>query len=92
MALKVIENPKHRMLNVALDTYNKPGERAALRSAMGDAAALCDAIARDVAAENRGRNGKGSVTKLGLQLEEVAKRCADAIWAMREDIKVPPRP
>lgn len=87
--LTLVENPKSRMLNVALDTYKTAGERAAMRSAFGDAAALCDALAREIAAENRGRKGKGAVTKLGLKLEEVAKRCGDAIWQMREQIEVP---
>jgi hypothetical protein len=77
------------MLNMALDGYKTARERAALRCALGDAAALCDGIAREIAAENRGRKGKGSVTKLGLQLEAIAKRCGDEIWAMRERIDVP---
>jgi len=58
--------------------------RAAMRCALGDAAALCDAISRDIAAENRSRGGKGAVTKLGLQLAAVADRCGDAIWGMRD--------
>ncbi len=55
---KVIENPKARMLNVALDCYKTANERAAMRSAFGDAAALCDGLARDIAAENCGRGAK----------------------------------
>lgn len=79
---------EEKMLNVALDSYKSPRERAAMRSALGDAAALCDGLSRDIAAENRGRNGKGAVTKRGLELEAIAKRCGDAIWAMREKIEV----
>jgi len=77
------------MLNMALDGYKTPRERAALRCALGDAAALCDGLAREIAAENKGRGGKGAVTKRGLELEAIAKRCGDAIWAMREKINVP---
>jgi hypothetical protein len=77
------------LLNMALDGYKTAGERAALRCALGDAAAICDGLARVIAAENRGRGGKGAVTKRGLELEAVAKRCGDAIWAMREKIDVP---
>ena len=57
-----------------------------MRCALGDAAALCDAMARDIAAENRGRGGAGAVTKLGLELEAIAKRCGDAIWSMRDNV------
>ena len=67
---------------------NKISERTKIRCAIGDAACLCEGIARDVAAENRGRNGRGAVTKLGLQLEAVAKRCSDTIWAMRKKVEV----
>ena len=77
------------LLNMALDGYKTAGERAALRCALGDAASICDGLARVIAAENRGRGGKGAVTKRGLELEAVAKRCGDAIWAMREKIDVP---
>jgi len=86
---KTREEKTARILNMALDGYKSRNERAALRCALGDAAALCDGIARDIAAENRGRNSKGAVTKLGLKLEAIAKRCGDAILAMREKIDVP---
>ena len=83
---KTREDMKAHMLNMALEGYKTDRERAALRCALGDAAALCDGLAREIAAENRGRDGKGAVTHLGLKLEEIAKRCADEIWAMREKI------
>lgn len=76
-----------RWLAHAMSAYSTSEGRAALRCALGDAAALCDGIARDIAAENRGRGGKGAVTKCGLELEAIAKRCGDAIWAMREKIE-----
>ncbi len=83
------EAPVERMARIAQESYQTRDERAALRCGMSDAVALCDALAREIAAENRGRNGKGAVTKRGLELEAIAKRCADAIWAMREKINVP---
>lgn len=85
---KTHEERVAHLLNMALDGYKTAGERAALRCALGDAAALCDGLAREIAAENRGRGGKGAVTKLGLKLEAIAKRCGDEIWAMREKINV----
>lgn len=66
--------------------YDERAERVAMRCALGDAAALCDAIARDLADENRKRGG--GVTKLGVLLALVATRCGNAIWAMRDKIEV----
>ncbi len=77
------------LLGPSLTTYTSRTERAALRSALGDAAGLCDWIARDIVQEHRGNHGKGATTKRGRELEAVAKRCADAIWALRDHIKVP---
>jgi len=77
-----------RMVELSKKTYTEDGERAALRCALGDAAAMCDGIARDIAAENTMRGAGRTVTKRGLELEAVAKRCGDAIWAMREKISV----
>jgi hypothetical protein len=85
----VSETAAKKLIGVSMRAYTERQERAAMRCAMGDAAALCDAIAREMAARSRGRGGKGAVTKQGLILEAVAKRCADAIWAMREMIDVP---
>lgn len=81
-----------RMVELSKQTYTESGERAALRCAFGDAAAMCDGIARDIAAENKGRGGAGAVTKLGLHLEAVAKRCGNAIWEMREKIPTTDEP
>ena len=77
-----------RMVELSKQTYKERGERAALRCALGDAAAMCDGIARDVAAENTMRGAGRTVTKRGLELEAIAKQCGDAIWAMREKISV----
>lgn len=62
-------------------------ERAALRCALGDAAHLCDAIMREIASEWKGRGGV--TKKRGQELAEIAKRCGDEIWKMREKIEVP---
>lgn len=75
-----------RIMAFSLSAYPTLEHRAAMRGALGDAAGLCDALARDIAAENSSR---GRVTKRGQQLEAIAKRCGDAIWAMREKVHVP---
>ena len=84
-----------RMLDVAMRCYQSRDERAAMRGALGDGAGLCDAIVHDILAEHRGRSGKGPPTKQGRELAAIAKRCGDALWAMREAIRVtdtPPPP
>ncbi len=78
----------HNLSNRAQSIYKAPNERAAIRCALGDAAALCDWLVKGIKAENRGHKGKGAVTKRGHELAAVAKRCADAIWEMRELIHV----
>jgi len=75
-----------RIMRWSLNSYRTREHRAAMRGALGDAAVLCDALARDIAAENSSR---GRQTKRGQQLEAIAKRCGDAIWAMREKVSVP---
>lgn len=67
-------------------TYREHRERAALRCALGDAAALCDALARAIEKDHRTRNGKGPVSKLGKLRASVAKACGDQIFAMRDRI------
>jgi hypothetical protein len=68
----------------AMQTYRTRGERAAMRCVIGDAAGLCDAIARAIEIENKGNHGKGATTKRGREMAAVAKRCGDAIWDMRK--------
>lgn len=74
-----------QLLKGTLLVYKEHGERAALRCALGDAAHLCDAIARQIEAANPGRK-RGSVSGPGVELAAVAKRCGDTIWAMRDKI------
>lgn len=85
---KAFEHAEKHLYEVAISIYRQPSERAAMRGALSDAASLLDALSRDVAAENRGYGGKGPVTKRGLELEALVKRCADTVWAMCEKIKV----
>jgi hypothetical protein len=58
-----------------------------MRDALYNAAALCDAIAREIAAANT--YGRGRVTRSGRQMEVIANRCGDQIWAMRNKVEVP---
>jgi hypothetical protein len=76
-----------KILASSLQSYKTREERAALRCALGDAAALCDAINRDIRAEHKTK--REAISKRGLELSEVARKCGDAIWAMREKIDVP---
>ena len=43
-----------------------PDQRAAMRGALGDAAGLCDALAREIEASNT--YGRGKITKIGQEL------------------------
>ncbi len=56
-----------------------------VRSALGDAAGLCDAISSDIWEACKPR------TKLKVQrakeISDAVKKAADAIWAMRDRIK-----
>lgn len=79
-----------RLLDVSLRQCPTTDERAAMRSGMGDAAALCDVLERIVLEVNLDYRGKP--TKRGRELAAVAKRCGDAIWQMREQVSVPPLP
>lgn len=71
------------ILRMALDIYREPNERAAMRGALGDAAALCDAIAIDIGNQNRVR---GRITNKGLAMALAVSRAGDAIFMMREKI------
>jgi hypothetical protein len=85
MEMTIAEEAENRLLEVANRIYRDPMQRGSMRGGMGDAAALCDAIARQIVIEH---TYGGRVTKVGRELEAVAKRCADAIRAMREQVKV----
>lgn len=80
---------QERVVDVSVHVYQARGERAALRCGLSDAAALCDFLAGLIKTENRGRNGKGAVTKRGMELAQIATRCGDAIYEMRELVLVP---
>lgn len=84
---KAFEHAEKRIYEVATSIYRQPAERAAMRGALGDAAALLDALSRDVAAEHRGHGRHSPVTKKGLELEALVKRCADLLWLYREKIR-----
>lgn len=53
--------------------YKTDGERAAYRAGLGTATIICDAAAK------RKRSGR---------IRDAVKECADAIWNIREAIKV----
>ena len=63
----------------SLRTYTTREQRAAMRGALSDAAHLCDAIAKQIMGPMSTR----------YQRRRIAKRCGDAIWAMRDKVTVP---
>lgn len=68
----------------AMKTY--PDSFAALRCALGDAAALCDALAEEIKSENTSR---GHIKKRAIEDAALVNRCGDMIWAMREKVRNP---
>lgn len=77
-----------QILDSSLRVYQARAERVAMRCALGDAAALCDALAAQIGREHRYH---GRIKKEGLALAAAVTRAADAIWAMREKIDVQER-
>lgn len=75
-----------RILLSSLRVYTDRAERVAMRCALGDAAALCDALAEQTKRQNSYSGGR--VTQVGQTLAEAVKTAGDAIWAMREMIDV----
>jgi hypothetical protein len=73
-----------RMIDVALRVYREPKERAAMRSALGDAAAICDMVAADIENANRTRSGK--VINAAQEMAHQVRFAGDRIWRMREQI------
>ena len=53
-----------------------------MRCALGDAAAHCDVVAKQITEAGRGRNGR--VRKAVLEAAQIAIKCGDAIWEMRK--------
>lgn len=76
------------MLRYLLATYQTPNERAAIRGAIREAVAVCDAIASDILQEHRCRGGKGKTTHHGHELAAIAKRCADVLHEARVHVQV----
>jgi hypothetical protein len=72
----------------AQSTYATPEARAALRCALGDAAHLCDALAKNIEIANPGRR-RGSVSTAGRFAAWQVHGAGSTIWRMRELIEVP---
>ncbi len=82
--MRTFEETEAHLLEVAKRIYQGPNERAAMRGALLDAAALCDAMARRIQDGNRVRGGR--VSRIGQDLADIATKCGDAIQAMREKL------
>jgi hypothetical protein len=76
-------------VEVAIDltqrSYAGRRECAAVRSGMGDAASICDAIIDDLASEHAAAGGRSGALILKERMA-IAKRCGDAIWEMRKKV------
>lgn len=90
MARETAQEKIDGIISVGTSIYREAAERAAMRGGLGDATAICDVLAQAILDENRGYGGKGPPTKRGQELAAVAKRCADAIFAARGTVEVPP--
>jgi hypothetical protein len=73
------------VLASSLRIYKSGQERAALRCGLADGTTICDLIATEI--EDAGRPSKRR-----REMVAVAKRCADAIYAMRGKVRVPDTP
>ena len=73
-----------QILRAGLSVYWGRNERAAMRSGMGDAAGLCDAMADELLAQQPGRPSK-AVREMAAGF----RRCGDEIWRMRDRVEVP---
>jgi hypothetical protein len=83
-----VADVREKLIETATRVYGSRAERVAMRGALGDAAAICDALARDIEASNPRNRKRGTVTVMGAQLADVAKACGSAIWDMRDRIEV----
>jgi uncharacterized membrane protein len=86
MADDPVEQIAARLVAVSIRVHPARDARVGMRSGMLDAAALCDALAKVIENEHRGRGGK--VRKRGVELAAIAKRCGDAIEKMRDGVDV----
>jgi hypothetical protein len=77
-----IDETIEKMVVVAARTYNAQHEFSAMRSALGDAAALCDRLASDRL--EAGRIKGGYVKKAARKDAELLRTAGDVIWSMRE--------
>lgn len=75
---------KEKIIAVGMRIYRSRTERAALRGGMADAAAICDVIEQQIKNEHRIRGGR--ISKRGLELAAVAKRCGDEIHELMKTI------
>lgn len=89
MSDKPVNESIREMMVAACHTYDQRGERAALRCALGDAAGICDAMAREIETTHRTRNGKGPVSANGQNLAAIVRVCGDRIFAARDLIGMP---
>ena len=62
--------------------------RSGIRSGLGDAASICDLVAKSVERANPGR-GKDSVSQVGQAIAHAIRSAGDKIMAVRDRIDVP---
>ncbi len=73
-----------RIMALSLAAYRTRDQRVAMRGALGDAAALCDALAK-------AQLGPSPPKRTNAQMRAILaamKACGDAIWEMREKVPV----
>ena len=76
------------IMNADMTTYRTRETRVALRAALGSAAGLCDAMAKELEYQNKGRGGH--LNKEVVAMSNAFRRCGDEIWRMRDRVRLEP--
>ena len=74
------------LLGIDLRTYQDRERRVALRAAIGTSAGLCDALAKEIEAQNQYH---GRIPKNVQQIAAAFRRAGDELWRMRDRVTLP---
>ena len=81
-------NVLDEIIDRALRLHPTREGRSGIRSGLGDAASICDLVAKRIEKANPGR-GKNSVSQVGQEIATAVRRAGDEIMAVRDRIDVP---
>src|SRR5262249_28455553 len=80
---KNVARAQDSMLDYIRAHFQHAETRAAIRSALGDAAHLCDALARDIEDAHRSKRGQ-YIRQEGQALAAAMRQAGDMFWQFRE--------